>query len=71
MEIAVSDKGKGIPENKIKYIFDPLYTSKMHGPGLGLTLAKMIIQEHGGTISVESTPGEGATFTIRLPMMRS
>lgn len=68
IEINVSDTGKGIPEDKIKYIFDPLYTSKIYGPGLGLTFAKMIIQEHRGTVSVESESGKGTTFTIRLPL---
>jgi signal transduction histidine kinase len=71
IEITVSDTGKGIPEDKIKYIFDPLFTSKIYGPGLGLTFAKMIIQEHRGAISVESEPGKGATFTIRLPLKSS
>lgn len=68
IKIAVSDTGKGIPEDKIKYIFDPFFTSKIYGPGLGLTFTRGIIQEHGGNISVESKPGKGATFTIRLPL---
>ncbi|HDH04269.1 MAG TPA: YHS domain-containing protein [Nitrospirae bacterium] len=68
VEITVSDTGKGIPEDKIKYIFDPLFTSKIYGPGLGLTFAKMIVQEHQGTISVESKQGKGAAITIRLPL---
>jgi signal transduction histidine kinase len=71
IEIVVSDTGKGIPEDKIMYIFDPLFTSKIYGPGLGLSFAKMIIHEHKGTISVESELGEGATFTIRLPLKSS
>jgi signal transduction histidine kinase len=68
IEITVSDTGKGIPEDKIKYIFDPLFTSKIYGPGLGLTIAKRIIQEHKGTISVQSESEKGTTFTIRLPL---
>ncbi len=68
VEIVVSDTGKGIPEDKIKYIFDPLFTSKIYGPGLGLTFAKRIIQEHRGAISVKSESGKGTTFTIRLPL---
>ena len=68
IEITVSDTGKGIPKDKIKYIFDPLFTSKIYGPGLGLTFAKMIIQEHKGTISVQSESEKGTTFTIRLPL---
>jgi signal transduction histidine kinase len=68
IEIVISDTGKGIPKDKIKYIFDPFFTSKIYGPGLGLTFTQRIIQEHNGTISVESEPGKGATFTIRLPL---
>ncbi len=68
VEIVVSDTGKGIPEDKIKYIFDPLYTSKIYGPGLGLTFVKRIVQEYRGTISVKSESGKGTTFTIRLPL---
>ena len=68
MEIMVSDTGKGIPEDKLKYIFDPFFTSKIYGPGLGLTFARRIVQEHKGTISVESGLGKGTTVTIRLPL---
>ncbi len=68
MEIMVSDTGKGIPREKIKYIFDPFFTSKIYGPGLGLTFARRIVQEHKGTISVESGLGKGTTVTIRLPL---
>ncbi len=68
VEITVSDTGKGIPKDKIRYIFDPLFTSKIYGPGLGLTFAKRIIQDYRGTISVESEPGKGTTFTIILPL---
>jgi signal transduction histidine kinase len=71
IEIEVSDTGKGIPEDKIKYIFDPLFTSKIYGPGLGLTFVKRIVQEHRGTISVESESGKGSAFTIRLPLKSS
>lgn len=70
ISITVSDTGKGIAEDKIKYVFDPLFTSKIYGPGLGLTLVNMIVQEHGGDISVESAQGRGAAFTINLPLKR-
>jgi len=70
IEIAISDTGRGIPEDKIKYIFDPFFTSKIYGPGLGLTFTQRIIQEHNGAISVESEPEKGTTFTIRLPLKR-
>lgn len=71
MEIQVSDTGKGIPRDKLKSIFDPFFTSKIYGPGLGLTFALKIIQAHRGTISVESELGKGTTFTIRLPLKKS
>jgi len=69
--ILVSDTGHGIPREKIKNIFDPLVTSKVYGPGLGLTLAQKIIQDHGGNIDVESEPGKGTTFTITVPLQET
>ena len=71
IEIVISDTGKGIPKDKIMYIFDPFFTSKIYGPGLGLTFTQRIIQEHGGIISVESNLGKGTVFTIRLPLKRT
>ena len=71
IEIMISDTGKGIPKDKIKYIFDPFFTSKIYGPGLGLTFTQRIIQEHGGIISVESDLEKGTVFTIRLPLKRT
>ena len=70
VEVSIADTGKGIPKEKIKYLFDPFFTSKTSGPGLGLTLALRIIQEHRGTLSVESEPGKGTVFTVRLPAGR-
>jgi two-component system sensor histidine kinase/response regulator len=71
MEIQVSDTGKGIPKDKIKNIFEPFSTSKTRGPGVGLTFTLKIIQGHRGTVSVESEPGKGTIFTIRLPLKRA
>ena len=51
-----------------KNIFDPLVTSKVYGPGLGLPFALKIIQDHGGHIDVESEPEKGTTFTITVPL---
>ena len=68
IEIIVSDTGKGIPTEELKKIFDPFVTSKIYGPGLGLTFIYKIIQDHNGTISVESEPGKGTTFTISFPV---
>ena len=66
--VRISDTGKGIEKEMIKSIFDPLVTSKVYGPGLGLTFALKIIQDHKGIISADSTPGSGTTFTIRFPV---
>ena len=68
LEIQFSDTGIGISKEKIKNIFDPLVTSKVYGPGLGLTFALKIIQDHNGTISVQSEEGKGTTFTISFPV---
>jgi signal transduction histidine kinase len=67
LKIQLADTGKGIDKDKIKNIFDPMVSSKMFSPGLGLTFALKIVQYHGGAISAESEPGKGTTFTISLP----
>ena len=70
VEIAFVDTGHGIPSGLERRIFDPFFTTKEvgKGTGLGLSITYGIIKEHGGTISVVSPPGEGATFLIRLPL---
>ena len=64
--ITVSDTGSGIREEDLRTIFNPFKTSKMTGAGLGLTITYRVIQDHGGDIDVESEPGKGTTFTIKL-----
>jgi len=71
LDIAIADTGKGIEKDKIRNIFDPMVSSKMFSPGLGLTFAQKIVQYHDGTISVESEPGKGTTFTIRFPVRKT
>src|SRR5262250_3058376 len=66
--IAVSDTGRGMPPEERRRIFDPFYSRKPAGTGLGLTLARRIVTAHGGQIEVESTPGRGTCFTILLPI---
>lgn len=66
-KIDIEDTGRGIPEDIIDKIFDPYFTTKAGGSGLGLSLAYSIINKHGGHIYTRSTAGEGACFTIYLP----
>ena len=66
--IGVSDTGRGILPEERRRIFDPFYSRKPSGTGLGLTLARRIVTAHGGRIEVESTPGRGTCFTILLPL---
>jgi PAS domain S-box-containing protein len=65
--IAFADEGCGISKNELKKIFDPYYTTKSAGTGLGLASVHSIVARHGGTIDVDSTVGKGTTFTIYLP----
>ena len=68
--VRVMDNGSGIPPSHLDRIFTPFYSSKgQKGTGLGLAVAKKLIQEHQGKIEVESKPSEGATFTVTLPAM--
>jgi two-component system NtrC family sensor kinase len=64
-----ADTGPGIPEPERGSIFDPFYTSKEQGTGLGLSISYGIVEQHGGTITVESIVGKGSTFTVQLPVL--
>jgi two-component system sensor histidine kinase/response regulator len=70
VEIVFSDTGKGISREMIESIYDPFFTSKTYGPGLGLTFVLKTIQNHKGMISVESQKGVGTRFTVKLPVRR-
>ena len=67
-EIAFSDTGIGISHKDMKKIFEPLFTTKTKGTGLGLAISQQMVSKHGGTLEVMSKPGEGTTFTVRLPL---
>jgi signal transduction histidine kinase len=70
VEIMIKDSGCGIPDENLPHIFDPFFSTKEvgYGTGLGLSVAHGIIEQHNGTLSVESRVGEGTVFTIRLPL---
>ncbi|MBC8448849.1 MAG: HAMP domain-containing protein [Chloroflexi bacterium] len=68
IRIQVSDTGVGISEEHMGKIFEPLFTTKAKGMGLGLAVSKTLLERHGGTIEVESQVGKGTTFTVRLPL---
>ena len=70
-ELSVSDRGPGIPEDKLKGIFEPFFTSKAEGMGMGLSIARTIIEAHNGTISAHNQAEGGAVFRIRLPLRKS
>jgi hypothetical protein len=71
IKVEVRDNGCGIPEENLKKLFEPFFTTKMYGTGLGLPITKRIIEDHGGTIEVESKVGEGTTMKVFLPIKES
>lgn len=70
LEASVSDTGGGMSEEVQRRIFQPFFTTKPNGSGLGLVMAKSAAEQHGGTLSFESRPGQGTTFILRLPLPR-
>jgi signal transduction histidine kinase len=67
VEVRIEDTGVGIPPEHLGRIFDLYFTTKDHGTGIGLSMVYRIVQLHDGEIEVQSTPGRGTTFTVRLP----
>jgi signal transduction histidine kinase len=67
IDVAVKDTGDGVPLENLAKIMEPLFTTKARGIGLGLAMARAIVEKHHGRLSVASEPGQGATFTVRLP----
>lgn len=68
--LQVQDNGPGIPANKLEEVFDPYFTTKPEGIGLGLWIARQIAVAHGGTLRTENAPVGGAIFTLLLPLSR-
>jgi PAS domain S-box-containing protein len=69
LRLVVADNGRGIPLDRLPKIFDPFYTTKTQGTGLGLSVSYGIVREHQGTIDVQSQPGKGTTFTLTFPVV--
>ena len=67
-QLSVSDRGPGIPEDKLKEVFEPFFTSKSEGMGMGLSIARTIVEAHNGQIWAENRDHGGASFRIRLPL---
>ena len=70
LEVRVRDTGVGIPREALPHIFEPFFTTKedQHRTGLGLAVARSIVEQHGGSLEVASTPGQGTEFVVRLPL---
>src|SRR5258708_5886936 len=66
--VTVSDTGGGIPAEQINRIFEPFYTTKQKGTGLGLMIVQRIVRDHGGRIELESNVGKGTVFRVWLPV---
>jgi signal transduction histidine kinase len=68
VELQLSDTGAGMSAETLSHLFQPFFTTKPQGTGLGLVITRQIIDQHRGSVHCESTPGQGTTFTIRLPL---
>jgi signal transduction histidine kinase len=71
VEVTVSDTGPGLAPDTLDHVFEPFFSTKRDGIGLGLSIARTIIERQGGTISAENRPGGGATFRFILPSLVS
>ena len=67
LQLAIVDTGCGMSEEQMKKVFEPFYTTKSKGFGLGMPYAKRVIEAHQGSIMIESLEGEGTTITVKLP----
>jgi signal transduction histidine kinase len=67
LAVSFADTGIGIPRENLEKLFEPLFTTRGNGVGLGLAIAKLLVELHGGVIEVQSQVGKGSTFTVKLP----
>jgi signal transduction histidine kinase len=70
-ELSVLDAGSGIPADKLKTVFEPFFTTKARGMGMGLSIARTIVEAHGGRIWADNRAEGGAVFRINLPLARN
>jgi two-component system sensor histidine kinase AtoS len=70
VEIAIADTGVGIPPEVLERVFEPFFTTKRAGSGLGLPTVHRIVENHGGSLALESRTGAGTTVRVRLPAAR-
>ncbi|HEX8291834.1 MAG TPA: ATP-binding protein [Pyrinomonadaceae bacterium] len=70
VDIEIRDEGAGMSEEQVGNIFEPFFTTKSQGLGLGMPFAQKVVEQHGGTVSIESRPGAGTTVRVRLPQNR-
>jgi len=68
--VSFTDTGVGIPAQSLPKLYEPLFTTKARGIGLGLPIVKSLVEGHGGTIEVQSEVAKGSTFTVKLPVGR-
>jgi two-component system NtrC family sensor kinase len=70
IEVQILDSGTGISPEELESIFDPLFTTKAKGVGLGLTIVKTFVEKHNGTVEVCSEAEKGTAFTVKLPLIQ-
>jgi C4-dicarboxylate-specific signal transduction histidine kinase len=68
VEVAVNDTGPGIPADRLRQVFEPFYTSKPNGLGMGLAISRSIVEAHGGRLRAENNANGGVTLTVTLPV---
>jgi len=71
LRIAISDSGKGMEPPVLDQMFQPFFTTKRKGSGLGLSICQRLVDQHGGSISAESAPGKGTVFTLLIPIHKA